>query len=766
VNAAALRLAEARRERVRLDVRGAVQGVGFRPFVYRRATALGLTGWVTNTPEGVTVEVEGRVDGIAALLREMRQTPPPNAIVASIATASLPPRGGTHFEIRPSTLTGLRTATVLPDLATCDECLAETFDPANRRYRYPFTNCTHCGPRYSIVEDLPYDRARTTMRRFALCPACRIEYENPADRRFHAEPNACSVCGPQLALWDEAGAVLAERDDALFAAAEALRRGRIVAVKGIGGFHLLVDARDEAAATRLRQRKHRPEKPLAVMFASLDAVAAEARVSPAEAALLTACERPIVLLHSRNGSLANAVAQGSRLIGAMLPCTPLHHLLLADLGFPVVATSGNRSDEPIVTDESEALRRLAEIADLFLVHDRPIVRPLDDSVAHIVADRPMLLRRARGYAPAPVAAASEAGILALGGHLKATVALTTGAGIVLSQHLGDLDTPEARDAYDAAVADIVRLHDTKPRLAVHDLHPDYHSTRAAARFGAPAIAVQHHVAHIAACMAEHRLSAPLLGVAWDGTGYGPDGTIWGGEFIRITDSGWQRVAHLKPFCLPGGEFAVREPRRSALGLLVAAFGRDALAMTDLAPVASFTPAERATLGVMLERGVNTPVTTSAGRLFDAVAALLDLRQCTSYEGQAAAELESITDEATNRVYDFPVRPGAEGGPMIVDWQPALAALLADLRSGTPSTTISAAFHAGLADAIADVARRIGEAGIVLAGGCFQNARLTEATVAALTAAGTKPFWSERVPPNDGGLALGQAWWAAHTLGNA
>ena len=766
MNAAALRLAEARHERVRLDVRGAVQGVGFRPFVYRRATALGLTGWVTNTPEGVTVEVEGPSEGIAALLREMRQAPPPNAIVASIATASLPTRGGTRFEIRASTLAGPRSATVLPDLATCDECLAETFDPANRRYRYPFTNCTHCGPRYSIVEDLPYDRARTTMRRFALCPACRIEYGNPADRRFHAEPNACSVCGPQLALWDAAGAVLAERNDALFAAAEALRRGRIVAIKGIGGFHLLVDARDEAAATRLRQRKHRPEKPLAVMFASLDAVAVEARVSPAEAALLTARERPIVLLHSRNGSLANAVAQGSRLIGAMLPCTPLHHLLLADLGFPVVATSGNRSDEPIVTDQSEALRRLAEIADLFLVHDRPIVQPLDDSVARIVTGRPMLLRRARGYAPAPVADAGEPGILALGGHLKATVALTTRAGTVLSQHLGDLDTPEARDTYDAAVADIVHLHDTKPRLVVHDFHPDYHSTRAASRFGARTIAVQHHVAHIAAVMAEHRLSPPLLGVAWDGTGYGPDGTVWGGEFIRITDSGWQRVAHLKPFRLPGGDAAVREPRRSALGLLFAAFGRDAFAMTDLAPVASFTPAERATLGVMLERGVNTPVTTSAGRLFDAVAALIGLRQRTSYEGQAAAALEGAVGEDLDRAYDFPVRSGEGAGPMIVDWQPALTALLADLRAGAPTAAIAAAFHAGLALVIADVAARIAERTVALAGGCFQNARLTEATAAALTVAGLRPFWPERVPPNDGGLALGQAWWAAHTLGDA
>ncbi|MEJ0097200.1 MAG: carbamoyltransferase HypF [Bauldia sp.] len=755
----------ARHERVRLDVRGTVQGVGFRPFVYRRASTLGLAGWVTNTPEGVTVELEGPPESVAIFIREIRATPPPNAVIASITGTALPPDGTAGFEIRPSTLTGPPAASVLPDLATCEECLAETFDPANRRHRYPFTNCTRCGPRYSIVESLPYDRARTTMRAFAMCAACRAEYENPADRRFHAEPIACPACGPQLALWDAAGTLLAGRDDALLAAAQALREGRIVAVKGIGGFHLMVDARNKSAVRRLRERKHRPDKPLAVMFATTDAVAEAAHVSEAEAALLSSRERPIVLLHSRGGHFVPAVAPGSRLIGAMLPAMPLHHLLLAELGFPLVATSGNRSGEPIVTDEHDAPARLAGIAHLFLVHDRAIVRPLDDSVARIVADRPMLLRRARGYAPAPVAAAVEPGILALGGHLKAAIALTTTTGVVVSQHLGDLDTPEARDTWDTAVADLVRLHDTKPRLVVHDLHPDYHSTRAAARFGVRTIAVQHHVAHIAAVMAEHGLSPPLLGVAWDGTGYGPDGTVWGGEFIRITRDGWQRVARLRPFRLPGGEAAAREPRRAALGLLFAAFGEDAFAMTDLPPVTAFRPAERATLHIMLERGVNAPVTTSAGRLFDAVAALVGLRQRTTYEGQAAAELEQAA-EATETAYAFAVRQGADGGPLLVDWQPALVALLADVRAGMPAGAMAAAFHAGLAGAIAEVAARVGESTVVLAGGCFQNARLTEAAAAALTAAGMRPVWPERVPPNDGGLALGQAWWAARTSGDA
>jgi hydrogenase maturation protein HypF len=757
--------AAAPRERARLTVRGAVQGVGFRPFVYAQARALGLAGWIANTPQGVTIEVEGTPSAIAALIRALAESPPPNASVGGIETSRLEPRGDVLFAIRESALVGARNAVVPPDLATCEECLAEIRDPGNRRYRYPFTNCTHCGPRYSIIEDLPYDRTRTAMRRFRLCEDCLAEYEDPADRRFHAEPNACPNCGPELALWDAAGHGLAAGDEALLAAAKVLRRGEIVAVKGLGGFHLMVDARDQAAVERLRRRKHREEKPFAVMFPSLAAIMAEARVEGAEAALLTSRERPIVLLRRLGRGLADAVAPRNPCIGAMLPYTPLHHLLLTELDFPIVATSGNRSDEPIVADESEALSRLAGIADLFLVHDRPIVRAVDDSVVRIVAGRPQLLRRARGYAPAPIAAELEPGILALGGHQKTTIALTTAAGIVLSQHIGDLDSPEARDAYDRAVDDITRLHDTPPRLVVRDLHPDYHSTHVAAGIDAPVVAVQHHLAHVAACMAEHGLSPPLLGVAWDGTGYGPDGTVWGGEFLRVTEAGWRRVAHLRPFRLAGGEAAMREPRRAAIGLLFAAFGREALSMSDLAPVADFTPAERDTLAIMLERGVNAPVTTSAGRLFDAVASLAGLRQRVSYEGQAAAELEwAIGEEPAGKPYEFPVRSAGLDTPLILDWEPALHAILADLRAGAAPGLVSAAFHDGLALAIADIAARIGETTVALSGGCFQNARLTEATIAALRSAGLTPWWHERVPPNDGGLALGQAFSAARVAG--
>ena len=754
------------RKRLRIQVQGAVQGVGFRPFVYRQSMALGLAGWVGNSPAGVTIEAEGPPHRIAALLHAMREAPPANAAVVSIACEEIAPAGETGFAIRPSEASGARTAAILPDLATCEDCLGELFDPADRRYRYPFINCTRCGPRYSIVEDIPYDRARTSMRHFPMCPACRAEYETPTDRRFHAEPNACHDCGPRLTLWDASGNTLARDDAAVAAATGALRQGRIVAVKGIGGFHLLVDARDDTAVARLRQRKRREEKPFAIMFASLDMIRESAEMSAAEAALLVGAGRPIVLLRRRGQPLAPAVAPHNPWLGAFLPYAPLHHLLLRDLAFPLVATSGNVSDEPIVIDEAEALERLGGIADLFLVHDRPIVRPADDSVARVVCGLPQMLRRGRGYAPAPIAVSGVAGgILALGGHLKSTIALTRPGEVVLSQHIGDLETVAARAAHAHAIADVTRLYSSEARLVVRDRHPDYASTRAAEATALPVMAVQHHLAHVAACMAEHAIAPPVLGVAWDGTGWGPDGTVWGGEFLLIDKNGWRRVAHLRRFRLPGGEAAAREPRRSALGLLYEAFGEDALAMTALAPVASFTSAERAVLGTVLRRGINAPWCSSAGRLFDAFAALCGLRQRISHEGQAAAELEWAADcDEAGRRYEIPVREATEDGILIVDWQPALEAALGDLRGGASggasAGAVSAALHRGLAAAIAAVARMVGERCVVLTGGCFQNARLTEATVALLREQGHDPAWHRLVPPNDGGIALGQAAWAA------
>jgi len=776
----------------------------------------------------VLIEVEGSPEAIGSLIARIERAPPPNARVADLAGEALAPLGEAIFEIRQSVLAGASNATVLPDLAPCEDCLAEIFNPGDRRYRYPFANCTNCGPRFSIIGDLPYDRARTTMRGFPMCASCEAEYHDPGDRRFHAEPNACPACGPRLALWNREGDPLAEGDAALMDAAEALRGGEIVAVKGLGGFHLMVDARNEAAVRRLRARKRREEKPFAVMFPSLAAVGEACAVSRCEAALLAGPQRPIVLLKRRSDDLAAAVAPRNPFIGAMLPSTPLHHLLLSELGCPVVATSGNLSDEPIVIDEREAPTRLAGVADRFLVHDRPILRPLDDSIARIVAGRPQILRRARGYAPLPVAGGdTPPGILALGGHLKTTIALSTGSGIVLSQHLGDLEAAEAREAYGRAAQDVARLYRTPPRFVARDLHPDYHSSRLAQTMGLPTVAVQHHLAHVMACLAEHELAPPALGVAFDGAGYGTDGTVWGGEFLLVADAGWRRVAHLRSFRLPGGEAAIRQPRRAAFALLYEAFGRDALTMTDLPPIAAFSSAERKILAAMIDRGVNAPVTTSAGRLFDAVAALTGLRQRASYEGQAAAELEwAIEDGAAStksearqhslppcggglgrgvappyaieaqslypsgqrdspslpsptrgeaedkrlfnlldeRRYLFALRDGAApDDAIVVDWEPALRAILDDIRGGAPAAAISARFHAGLAAAIGAVAARIGEPNVALTGGCFQNAHLTEMTIETLRGAGMTPYWHERAPPNDGGLALGQAVWAARMI---
>lgn len=749
------------RKRLRILVRGAVQGVGFRPFVHRHATALGLAGWVGNTTEGVVIEAEGAQDKLCALIESVRETPPPNASITAVEMHEVAWRGENGFAVLPSNASGVRAVQVLPDLATCEDCLRELFDPADRRHRYPFINCTQCGPRYSIIEDLPYDRARTAMRHFAMCAACRTEYEDPAHRRFHAEPNACPDCGPRLALWDAGGGVLARDNDALLAAADALRAGWTVAVKGLGGFHLFVDARNEAAVRRLRVAKRREEKPFAVMFPTLSAVRASCCLVPEEKALLVGPARPIVLLRRADGVVAPSVAPENSRLGALLPYTPLHHLLVRELGFPVVATSGNVTDEPIVTDERDAPSRLASIADQFLVHDRPIVRPVDDSVAHLVCDKPQLLRRARGYAPAPILSGNlPDGILAFGGHLKATIGMTVGDSLVLSQHLGDLDTVSARVGYGRALDDIVRLHAARPRIAVCDAHPDYASSHTAGAMELPMLRVQHHVAHVTACMAEHTLDPPVLGVAWDGTGFGPDGTVWGGEFLLVMEAGWRRVAHLRSFYLPGGDAVARDPRRAAIGLLFAAYGDETFDMTDLEPVASFTPAERDVLRTMLNRGINTPVTTSAGRLFDAFAALCGLRQRSSYEGQAAAALEWAAEgRATGRAYELPLID-VENAAVVVDWEPALSAALADLRAGQSAGASSEALHNGLASAIASVASYVGERRIVLSGGCFQNGRLTEATVRALARAGREPYWHCRVPPNDGGIAVGQAVWAA------
>jgi hydrogenase maturation protein HypF len=741
--------------RAKITVHGAVQGVGFRPFVYRLATELRLCGSVLNSSQGVFIEVEGPLDLVQLFLARLEKEKPPLAIIQSLESSFLDVAGYEGFEIRYSDHTGPKTALILPDIAICADCLREIFDPANRRYRYPFTNCTNCGPRFSIIEELPYDRPNTSMRRFKQCPECETEYHDPLNRRFHAQPNACSKCGPHLELWDKSRNVLASEDVALVKAVELITQGKIVALKGIGGFQLICTAREDEVVIQLRQRKRREGKPFAVMYPALEQVGRDCVVSGLEERLLRSPESPIVLLMRQYGesAIAPTVAPGSRTLGVMLPYTPLHQLLMRELGFPVVATSGNLANEPICIDEIEALDRLKDIADYFLVHDRPIVRHVDDSIARIVCNREMVLRRARGYAPLPVRMREPLpSVLAVGAHLKNTVALNVGRDVFISQHIGDLETTMALAAFHRTVADLPKLYDTQPELVACDLHPDYISTKYAIGTHRTVERVQHHWAHVLACMAENELDSPVLGVSWDGTGYGTDGTIWGGEFLVPDEDSFQRVAYFRQFRLPGGEMAVKEPRRTALAILFEIWGQDGLEDEGLAPVAQFSKTERGLIRQMLAKGISAPVTSSAGRLFDAVASLLGIRQVVTFEGQAAMELESVIGSEVTEVYPFKL---SNAVPQIVDWAPMISEILIDLQRGISPGVISAKFHNTLADIVVEVARQVVTPKIVLTGGCFQNRYLLEQAVQRLSQAGFKPYWHQRVPPNDGGIALGQ-----------
>jgi len=793
--------------RLCVEIHGAVQGVGFRPYVYRLAGELGLYGWVINDTRGVFIEVEGDAARLAVFLARLPAEAPAVARIVRLTHAWLPTTGYTRFEIRHSGGGGERSVLVLPDLATCPTCCAELFDATNRRHRYPFTNCTDCGPRFTIVEALPYDRPNTTLRGFALCPACQAEYDDPRDRRFHAQPNACPACGPQLAFYTRGEGREAERqgkgpdvqrerywpgrtggwslaatdDTALQAASDALRRGEIVAAKGLGGFHLLVDARNEEAVQRLRARKGRPAKPLAVMVRDLEQAGALCHVPAAAAQLLTSAAAPIVLLARRADALiADAVAPGNPDLGVMLPYTPLHHLLLTDLGFPVVATSGNLTDEPICTDEWEALERLGALVDAFLVHNRPIAHHADDSVLWMVDGAAQFLRRARGYAPLSASAPQPLpAILGVGAHLKNTVALSVGEQIFVSQHIGDLESAGAFAAFQHVIADFLRLYEARPVAIAHDLHPEYLSTKWAVgdkmrrwhdegmspnHLLIPSlIPVQHHHAHLAACLADNGTTEPALGLIWDGTGYGADGTIWGGECLVGNAAGFTRVAHVQPFRLPGGEAAVREPRRVALSLLWALEGAEALAQPWTAQV--FTEQERRVLGTMLARGVHAPVTTSMGRLFDGVAALIGLRQKVTFEGEAAMELEYCARRCSEEVpaYTLPVVAPAAGGPYLLDWRPLVSELLEDIRHGVARAILAARFHAALVACGVAVAAATGEPRVALSGGCFQNQRLTESLAARLRAAGHAVLLHRQTPPNDGCISLGQVMVAAAQL---
>lgn len=757
--------------RLAITVHGIVQGVGFRPFVFQLARSEQLTGWVVNEPDAVRIEVEGTAPEVERFVGRLRGECPPAAQIEQLVVTELPPvaaagGGAGGFEIRASQAGTQRRPTVPADLATCAACQAEMASGSERRYRYPFTNCTNCGPRWSIITGLPYDRAETSMAGFPLCAACRREYEDPADRRFHAQPIACPACGPRLRLLEASGAELSQGSAALADAARAVRAGQILALKGLGGFQLVVDATNQAAVEALRRRKQRPAKPFAVMLSDLDAVRACCVVSPGEQEALVSAQAPILLLDRRPdpagpACIAEAVAPGNPQLGVMLPYSPLHHLLLADVQRPIVCTSGNRAEEPMATRTADALARLGGIADLVLTHNRPIVRPVDDSVAREEAGQLQLLRRARGFAPLPLALDRAVPcVLAVGGHLKNTVALSIGRDVVLSPHVGDLDNTLSMAVHRRAVQDLIAFFCAKPEIVACDMHPDYGSTRHAEELAAawqvPLVRVQHHHAHVLSAIAEWRLAGPVLGLSWDGTGYGPDGTVWGGEAIVVDGPRWTRVAHLRPFPLPGGDRVAREPRRAALGMLYA-----------LQPARSeeaaqwFAAAEWQTLRAALDRGHMFPLSSSMGRLFDAVAALCGLPERVSFEGEAAMQLEAAVDPGEAGSYPLPM---SQAVPAVVDWRPLLDRVLEDLHAGCPCGAVAGRFHNALAALAVQLARRAACERIVLTGGCFQNRWLTRRVRAELSQAGFEVYTQQRVPPGDGGIALGQVLGAALQVG--
>jgi hydrogenase maturation protein HypF len=790
--AAGLGLREAETQALKIDLQGVVQGVGFRPFVYRLAQQHGLVGWVLNHSGGVEVEVEGPGAGLQSFVRDLRDKAPPLARIVDLQVATVRPAGCRRFEIRESVTQQGRYQLVSPDIATCADCRGELFDPQNRRYRYPFTNCTNCGPRFTIIRDVPYDRPATTMAAFPMCAQCRAEYDDPLDRRFHAQPNACPLCGPHV--WLEAPAdgagCLAEGDGAIRLAAQMLLEGRVLGIKGLGGFHLACDATDAAAVALLRERKGRAHRPLAVMMAGLEQVRRHCLVSPGEEALLTGPQCPIVLLPWRpDSTVAREVAPENLYLGVMLPYTPLHHILLADAKRPLVMTSGNLSEEPIVRENQEARRRLGPLADGLLLHNRDIYARYDDSVVleasisgpegdalpagaepSAPAFHVQFLRRSRGYAPFPVQLPFDAGqILATGADLKNTFCFARDGFAFLSQHIGDMENLETVEHFESAINLYRHLYGVEPALVAHDLHPDYFSSRYALSLcPIPHVPIQHHEAHVASCLADNAWpvdAGPVIGLAWDGTGYGHDGHIWGGEFLLGDYYGFRRAAHLEYLPMPGGEAAIRNPWRLAASYLYVLTGK----MPELAAVEGELDIVRA----QVDRGINAPLTSAAGRLFDAVAALTGGRQAVTYEAQAAVELEMLATQCAGagcgrwEPYPFDVE---EEGPMVIRLRALLEAIQADVAAGHEPREVAWRFHDTLAAAATAVCRRLaagtGIETVALSGGCFQNRLLLALTVDRLRTAGFRPLLHRQVPCNDGGLSLGQVVLAHFCRGTA
>ncbi|MGI8904165.1 MAG: carbamoyltransferase HypF [Solirubrobacteraceae bacterium] len=779
------------RRRTSVRVRGTVQGVGFRPYIYRLAGELGLSGFVLNDSEGVLLEVEGSTVAVAELLARLAPEAPPLAVLEGVVARERAPTGERGFAILASPSGGVPDAPVTPDSATCEACLAELGDPADRRFRYPFINCTNCGPRFTIVRGVPYDRPLTTMAAFTMCARCQAEYEDPADRRFHAQPNACPVCGPSVALLDGAGgaASLGGARDPVQAAARAVRDGAILAVKGIGGFHLACRADDETAVAALRARKHREDKPFALMAASLAQAGALVELGVRERELLRSAAAPIVLaLRLLGAPVAASVAPGSGELGVMLAYSPLHHLLLADAATTLVMTSANVSDEPIAYHDEDARRRLAGLADLFLFHDRPIHTRTDDSVLRVIAgpDRPRVafMRRSRGYVPASLGlpGGTRAPLLACGAELKSTFCLAKGERAWVGHHIGDLQNYETLCSFTEGIEHFQRLFAVAPQVVAHDLHPEYLSTKyaferqeAAGAEGVRLVGVQHHHAHLAACLAEHDEVGRAVGAIFDGTGYGTDGTVWGGELLYGDLAGFRRVGMLRPVGLPGGERAIRQPWRMACAWLAAALGRE----PELPPALRGSVSERnwSQVLALLRAGPGSavaPVTTSMGRLFDAVAALCGLRASVNYEGQAAIELEAACDPAERGAYPFAVGEcgsgeggGGEPAMIVLDPRATVAAVAADVVAGTAVGVVASRFHAAVAAGTVAACRRAAAAQgtdlVVLSGGVFANRRLVESVACGLQAAGLRALTPELLPCGDGGIAYGQAAVAARRL---
>ncbi len=744
-------------QRAKIHITGAVQGVGFRPFIFLLAEKYRLKGFVYNSSLGVFIEAEGERKKLDAFIREIEINKPERSFITGMEISFLDAIGFVEFEIRESKEDKEKSVLILPDIAVCKDCLKEMYDPKDRRYRYPFINCTNCGPRYSIIESLPYDRANTSMKIFEMCEECKKEYINPLNRRFHAQPIACPDCGPHLELYDNKMNKIGERDNCVEAVAKFIREGKIIALKGLGGFQLIVDARNNDAVKLLRKRKHRDEKPFALMFSSIESIEKVCYLSDLERRLLKSPEAPIVLLRRKDDitCLAETVAPENPYLGIMLPYTPLHHLLLHELKFPVVATSGNISEEPMCISNEEAFEKLKSVADFFLTHNRPILRQVDDSLVRIINDKEMVLRRARGYAPLPINIQSnnqkERHILAVGGHLKNTIALQLDENIFVSQYIGDLSSEEAYKAFLKVIDDFKALYETENPELVCDMHPEYLSVKYVKEHADKFKTVQHHFAHIASCKAENQIKGETLGVSWDGTGFGLDNSIWGGEFFVSDENTFSHVGRFLQFPLPGGSLAIKEARRAALGVLYILYGTKALDNDELYNL-GFNENELDLIMKMLHNQINSPLTSSVGRLFDAVSAILGISFSSSFEGQSAMKLEFIVDSNEAGKYPFDINIDNE---INVDWRPLIESILSDKKKGVSPKVIAAKFHNTLSFIILEIAKIIAIPKVVLSGGCFQNVYLTEKTIELLTENNFKVYTHQRIPPNDGGISLGQ-----------